>query len=104
VTTVQVGEHEQRPDGSFIARVGFKQGAEYEVAVADPGDAQVERELAWYFEQHLRFPFLDHDREREAVEQISAYGWALFDQVFGGDAAHDYRRLRKRRLMVAGWR
>jgi hypothetical protein len=44
------------------------------VTVCDPAGPQVEQELAWYFEQHLRYPFLDQDREREAVEHIVTYG------------------------------
>ena len=52
--------------------------------------------LAWYFEEHLRYPFLDKDLEQEAVQQIAAYGEELFAQVFGGPASYDYRRLRER--------
>jgi tetratricopeptide (TPR) repeat protein len=94
VTAVRIGERGQRPDGSFTVGVVFELGGEYEVTVSDPGDPGVEQELVWYFEEHLRFPFLDQDRERGAVEQISAYGQALFAQLFGGDAAFDYRQLR----------
>jgi hypothetical protein len=94
VITVRVGERGQRPDGSFTVGVVFEQGGEYEVTVADPGNPGVERELVWYFEEHLRFPFLDQDRERAAVEQISGYGQALFAQLFSGSAAFDYRWLR----------
>ncbi len=95
MTAILVSEREQRPDGSFAARVAFGDGAEYDVDVADPADAAGEKELAWYFEEHLRFPFLDGDRERAAVERIAAYGQALFAQVFGGAAAYDYRRCRE---------
>src|SRR5262249_19741081 len=42
------------------------------------------------------YPFLDKDRERQAVRQVAAYGEALFGQVFGGAARHDYRSLRER--------
>ena len=63
--------------------------------------------LAWYFEEHLRYPFLDKDRERQAVRLIAGYGQGLFGQVFGGAASHDYRRLRERafdgcRMEVSG--
>ena len=63
--------------------------------------------LAWYFEEHLRYPFLDKDMEQQAVEQIAEYGEALFGQVFGGEASHDYRNLRERsfdgcRMEVSG--
>ena len=93
-TVVRLAERAQGPDGSFGVRVSFGDWAEYDVTVADPADAAAEGLLAWYFEQHLRFPFLDKDLERAAVRQIAAYGEALFSQVFGGAASHEYRLLR----------
>ncbi len=94
MTAVRITEIPGGPDGGFAARVAFGAGAEYEVAVTAPGDAKSERLLTWYFEEHLRFPFLDRDMERDAVTALREYGEALFGQVLGGSAAHDYRRLR----------
>src|SRR5215470_13613016 len=93
--------------GAFDVKVSFGDDAEYMVQVTDPVDAAVEAELAWYFQEHLRYPFLDKDREEQAVRQITAYGEALFGQVFGGAASHDYRNLRERsfdgcRLEISG--
>jgi tetratricopeptide (TPR) repeat protein len=107
VTVVRVSESAACPDGSFGVRVGFDDAAEYEVAVRDPATPEVERLLAWYFEEHLRFPFLDKDLEQRAVGELAEYGRSLFGQVFGGEAGHDYRRLRDRafdgcRLEVTG--
>jgi tetratricopeptide (TPR) repeat protein len=83
-------------EGTFRVRVEFGDEAEYDVDVTDPADAASEQELAWYFEEHLRYPFLDKDREEQAVTKIAAYGEALFRQVFGGgDASHDYRKQRE---------
>ena len=96
VTVVRITEVPGGADGSFAVRVGFGDGAEYEVGITPPGDAAGERLLAWYFEEHLRFPFLDRDREREAVAHLREYGEGLFGQVFGGAAGHDFRRLRER--------
>lgn len=96
MTVVKITELPGGSDGSFAARVGFGDAAEYPVTVTPPGDAAGERLLAWYFEKHLRFPFLDRDKERQAVALLREYGQALFGQVFGGAAAHDYRRLRDR--------
>ena len=93
-TVVRLAEREQYPDGSFGVRVSFGDWAEYDVTVADPAEASAEELLAWYFEQHLRYPFLDKDLEQAAVEQIAAYGEVLFSQVFGGAASHEYRSLR----------
>jgi hypothetical protein len=95
---VRVSELAADPDGSFRVRVSFGDAAEYEVAVTDPADAGAEGLLAWYFEEHLRYPFLDKDLEQEAVARIAAYGEALFAHVLGGEAYADYRRLRDRGL------
>jgi tetratricopeptide (TPR) repeat protein len=83
-------------DGKFRVRVEFGGDAEYDVDVTDPADEAAEQELAWYFEEHLRYPFLDKDREREAVQRIGVYGEALFGQVFGGKASHSYLMLAER--------
>ena len=91
---VRLAERGQDPDGSFRVRVSFGDTAEYDVTVTDPAGQAVEGRLAWYFEQHLRYPFLDKDLEHDAVQKITAYGEALFAQVFTEAASHDYRRLR----------
>jgi tetratricopeptide (TPR) repeat protein len=94
-------------DGAFSVRVSFGDASEYEVAVTDPAEPGEEDLLAWYFEEHLRYPFLDKDLEVGAVARITAYGQKLFAQVFGRDAYVDYRRLRDRgfdgcRIEVSG--
>jgi tetratricopeptide (TPR) repeat protein len=86
----------QELGGAFGVRVSFGDAAEYEVTVTDPAEAGTEERLAWYFEEHLRFPFLDKDYEQDAVARIAAYGESLFAQVLGGDAYAAYRRLRDR--------
>ena len=93
-TVVRLAERERHPDGSFTVRVSFGDWAEHDVTVTDPADTAGEALLGWYFEEHLRYPFLDKDHERAAVEQLTAYGEALFEQVFGGAASHEYRLLR----------
>jgi tetratricopeptide (TPR) repeat protein len=107
VTVVRVTEVPGGSGGSFAARVVFGDGAEYDVTLTAPWDAASEKLLAWYFEEHLRFPFLDRDLERQAVARLRQYGEALFGQVLGGTAAHDYRSLREQsfdgcRLEVTG--
>jgi hypothetical protein len=104
---IRLSEQSVAGDGKFRIRVRFGEDAEYDADVVDPADEAHEQNLAWYFEEHLRYPFLDKDRERETVEQIAGYGTALFAQVFGGEASHDYRALRERsfdgcRLEVSG--
>jgi tetratricopeptide (TPR) repeat protein len=93
---VRLAEWGQNPDGSFRVRVSFGDFAEYDVDVAHPANHEYEERLAWYFEEHLRYPFLDKDLEQAAVQQITVYGEALFQQVFGGVASYNYRRLRDR--------
>jgi tetratricopeptide (TPR) repeat protein len=107
MTVIRLGEAGHADDGAFDIKVSFGDDAEYMVRVADPADPAGEAELAWYFQDHLRYPFLDKDREQQAVRQIGAYGEALFGQVFGGAANHDYRSLRERsfdgcRLEISG--
>lgn len=107
MTVIRLGEVNQDDGGAFGVKVSFGDDAEYAVRVTDPADAAGEAELAWYFEEHLRYPFLDKDREQQAVRQIAAYGEALFSQVFAGAANHDYRSLREQafdgcRLEISG--
>lgn len=94
MTVIRVAENGERGDGPFQALIGFSNGAEYEITVASHADAEAESELEWYFQEHLKFPFLDADREQAARDRIIAYGHDLFSQVFGGAAHYDYRRLR----------
>ena len=104
---VRISELAGGSDESLRARVSFGDAGEYEVAIIDPADVGTEDLLAWYFEKHLRYPFLDKDLEQEAVARIATYGQKLFSQVLGGEAFADYRRLRDRafdgcRIEVSG--
>lgn len=104
---IQLSERGSGPDGVFQVRMVFEGGAEYESLVTDPGGPAVEQELAWYFEEHLLFPFLDQDRRRAAVAALRSYGEELFGQVFAGAAGERYRWYRDRgfggcRLEVTG--
>ncbi len=107
MTDIVIREVAASPDGVIEARVDFGQDGGADVRVADPADAEQEQLLAWYFEKHLEYPFLDKDLEEKAAAQIDAYGQALFGQVFGGEAAYGYRRARDRgfdgcRLVIEG--
>ena len=67
-------------------------GQEHPIQVTDPFDAKAEGELAWYFEEHLRFPFKDQVRARQAAASIKPYGEQLFGQVFADpEAFAEYR-------------
>ncbi|MEV4640862.1 tetratricopeptide repeat protein [Actinoplanes sp. NPDC049548] len=94
-------------NGTFAARVEFENRGGEDVSVSVPVDDAGEKLLAWYFEEHLRFPFLDGDLERKAVELVAEYGRSLFRQVFVGEAAYGYRDARRvgfddYRLVVRG--
>src|SRR5215467_6229422 len=107
MTTVIRLSERSAEDGKFRVRVQFGDDAEYDVDVTGPADEACEQDLAWYFEDHLRYPFLDKDREQSAVGQIAAYGEAPFGQVFAGQAGHSYIQLRQRsfdgcRLEISG--
>jgi hypothetical protein len=91
VTVIGVAERAHNPDGSFVVRVSFGDGGEYEVTVRNPADGVQERRLAWYFEEHLRYPFLDREVAQQAVADLDACGQGLFEQVFTGPAYAEYR-------------
>ena len=106
---VRVAERGRTRTGRSRVRVSFGDAAEYDVTVARSGGrSRLRALLAWYFEEHLRYPFLDKDLEQAGGRAASpSTGEALFGQVFGGAASHDYRRLRERafdgcRLEVTG--
>ena len=97
MSRVSITERSQRVDGAFQVVVGFEGGGEFAATVTDPlaDDPGQEGLLAWYFERHLRYPFLDKDREAAAVARITEYGAALFAQAFADpDCGYEYRRLR----------
>lgn len=70
--------------GGGLVTVGFGNGGCYETMFAPPlADDPPKLELVrWYFEDHLRYPFLDSDLTEEAIEVLAGYGQSLFEQVF----------------------
>src|SRR5215472_9154516 len=96
MTIIRIGQRNGSRRGSFSVRVSFGDDAEYDLEITDPADEATEAILSWYFKEHLRYPFLDADRERLAQSRLVAYGHRLFEQLFGTGAAHDYRSLRDR--------
>jgi tetratricopeptide (TPR) repeat protein len=91
VTVIEIAERFRAEDGSFAVRVSFRDGGEYDAVVSDPADAVREQRLAWYFEEHLRYPFLDREVAARAVAELGEYGRDLFGQVFAGAALAEYR-------------
>jgi len=80
---IEIREDSGRADGAVLRIDGY----DYPVMVTSPFDAEKLGELDWYFEQHLYFPFTDQVRARQAGDSITAYGEALFRQLFASRGA-----------------
>ena len=80
-------EEQAREGENFKATVRFGEyGADYPpLTVSNPAKPEQERELEWYFEEWLNFPFTDKARAQGAADFIREYGEALFRQVFRSD-------------------
>ncbi|MDJ0694496.1 CHAT domain-containing protein [Mastigocoleus sp. MO_188.B34] len=86
---------ERKTDNGFEVCLSFD-GAEYSVSVTEPFTPKEEKELEWYFEDWVRFPFTDTTIAQRAANSIRSYGESLFQQVFKADfdAYSAYRQLR----------
>ncbi len=87
----ETGKDEQ----SFVATVQFDtHGAPYAITVTNPFSEKQEKELEWYFEQWLKFPFTDKVKAEKAAASVRAYGETLFARVFAAapDVIREYDR------------
>ena len=84
---IRIRERGSRDEG-FNAALSFDHGEEYPITITDPFAEGEEARLEWYFEEHLRFPFTRQVDAQEAAASISAYGEALFEQVFADRKAY----------------
>lgn len=82
---IEIREDAVRPGGALLRIDGY----EYPILVTSPFRPDELQELDWYFEQHLEFPFTGQKRARRAADSITAYGEALFRQVFAGDETRE---------------
>ncbi|HQY92427.1 tetratricopeptide repeat protein [Caldilinea sp.] len=71
-------------------------GQEHPIVVPDPFSPAEERRLEWYFEEHLRYPFLESVAANEAAASVRVYGEALFAAIFTGAAYGPYYAARLR--------
>lgn len=88
---------------SFAASVQFgTYGAPYPITVSNPHSPAMEKQLEWYFEEWLKFPFTDKVRAEVAAKSIRAYGESLFEQVFHSnpDIYLEYRRVREEDFLL----
>ncbi len=81
MTLITIREQAKTESG-FDAVVSFDHTGEYKAAIANPFTEKEEKRLEWYYEEHLRYPYLEHVRAEAAAASVRDYGVALFDQVF----------------------
>ncbi|HEY0783104.1 MAG TPA: CHAT domain-containing protein, partial [Thermoanaerobaculia bacterium] len=79
---IEIREQGRLADGRFAVKVRFDGAEEYDAVAGDPFAPEDEALLAWYFEEHLRFPFLRGVDAQKAAVSVKAYGESLFGQLF----------------------
>ena len=80
------------------AVIQFDDGPRHPVTVQDPFTEAQEKELRWYFEKWLTFPFTGHVRAGKAAATVQDYGEQLFEQLFGGRKVYaQYNKARQQR-------
>jgi len=85
--------HQQTTESGFAATLNIDGQSQYSVTVSDPFTESQERELEFYFEQWIRFPFDNQTIAERAAASVQTYGEALFQQIFADpDAYSDYRQ------------
>ena len=87
MTTIRIRQREA-PTEAPNASVAFDAGEEFPITIADPFSKEDEALLEWYFEEHLRAPFLHRVRAQEAAASVSRYGESLFRQLFSDPDAY----------------
>src|SRR5262249_47229262 len=90
---ISIRERSGEGDGGN-AVLSFDGQGEYPMTIMPPFSEQEEKRLEWYFEDHLRFPFVEQVKAREAAASVAAYGQRLFEQVFADRRAYaEYMRM-----------
>ncbi|MEM6426331.1 MAG: CHAT domain-containing protein, partial [Cyanobacteria bacterium P01_D01_bin.128] len=90
--TITIRERQQTSAG-FVATLSIDHQTQYEITVSDPFDSREERELEFYFEEWIKFPFDQQVIAERAAKSVKTYGEALFKQVFADpDAYSDYKQ------------
>lgn len=91
--TIIIRESQQHGDG-FAATVSIDNRTRHDITVRDPFDSRQERDLEFYFEEWIRFPFDEQVRAGRAAASVKTYGEELFECVFGERKAYsDYQRV-----------
>jgi len=87
MAVIRIREVPGSSDGSS-AVVSFDHGEEYPITIKDPFSEAEEQQLEWYFEEHLRFPFMRKVQAKTAADSVVTYGETLFKQVFADPEAY----------------
>jgi len=89
---ISVQQRSEQPDeaGNWQAIVRINNGPENHIIIGNPSAGEEEKELAWYFEEHLEFPFTNKVRARNAATSITTYGEKLFRQVIEQNAKVEF--------------
>jgi tetratricopeptide (TPR) repeat protein len=87
MTTIRIRQRET-PAEAANASVAFDGGEEFPVTIADPFSKEDEALVEWYFEEHLRAPFMHRVPAQQAAASVSYYGESLFRQVFADPDAY----------------
>ena len=91
--TIRECQHTDRADEGFLATVSIDGQTQYPITVRDPFDPKQERDLEFYFEEWIQFPFDQQVRSQRAAASIECYGQQLFKDVFADrDAYGDYQQ------------
>jgi tetratricopeptide (TPR) repeat protein len=88
MTLVTIREQPGANENGFSVTVSFDNGAEHAATVRDPFTEAEEGQLQWYFEEHLRFPFVKRVEAQRAAASIGPYGESLFEQLFKNREAY----------------
>ena len=81
MTVIRIREQSGSQNGSN-ATVSFDDGGDYAITIQDPFSEKEEKQLQWYFEEHLDYPFLNQVEAQKIANSITTYGETLFKHVF----------------------
>ncbi|WP_008314694.1 CHAT domain-containing protein [Leptolyngbya sp. PCC 6406] len=85
--------YQQTTEAGFAAIVSIDHQTQYPVTLCDPFTASEEKDLEFYFEQWIRFPFDHQVKAQRAAASVQTYGEHLFEQIFADRRAYaDYSR------------
>jgi hypothetical protein len=90
-TIIRIQEQQATTSDQPNALFSFNHSTQYPIHISDPfaDDDRQEKDLEWYFEDYLNFPFTQTVRAQKAAASITHYGATLFAQIFVDQHARD---------------